>query len=137
MWREYITTYPADPNAFVMLVISGFVFGFVFYRAMKQNKLPRLRRLAAVEAIEDGIKRTVELGKRVARALAIRALTTALKYFTFSIEHKGQVGGAARLGRYILMIGFGILFTMSGLTRAGWLVTGLRYLLFDWPAMLP
>jgi len=88
MWREYITTYPADPNAFVMLVISGFVFGFVFYRAMKQNKLPRLRRLAAVEAIEDGIKRTVELGKRVARALAIRALTTALNISLSALNTK-------------------------------------------------
>jgi hypothetical protein len=40
----------------------------------------------------------------------VGGMVAALVYFFFSIEHKGAVGGVARVGVWVLMIGFGASF---------------------------
>jgi len=54
-----------------------------------------------------------------------------LAYFYFSAEHKGVFGGAAKLGIWILMIGFGATFGYTVMARISLLIGRLNYLI-DW-----
>jgi hypothetical protein len=42
---------------------------------------------------------------------------TVLSYFIFSIEHKGILGHSARIGRYFMMIMFGVMFSNITFSR--------------------
>lgn len=57
---------------------------------------------------------------------------TALTYFFFSKAHEGIVGGAAKAGTWILMIGFGATFSYTILTRVYLLIGRFSFLLRDW-----
>ncbi len=54
-----------------------------------------------------------------------------LTYFYFSMEHKGIVGGMARFGVWILMIGFGSTFGYTVMSRISLLIGRFRFLI-DW-----
>jgi len=58
-----------------------------------------------------------------------------LAYFYFSAEHKGVFGVAARLGIWILMIGFGATFGYTVMARISLLV-GRLYYLIEWVTAL-
>ncbi len=55
-----------------------------------------------------------------------------LTYFFFSFEHKGVVGGAAKVGIWILMITFGAAFGYTVMGRIALLAIRLEFLLDDW-----
>ncbi len=55
-----------------------------------------------------------------------------LTYFFFSFEHKGLVGGAAKVGIWILMITFGAAFGYTVMGRIALLAIRLEFLLDDW-----
>jgi len=55
-----------------------------------------------------------------------------LAYFFFSFEHKGVVGGAAKVGIWILMITFGAAFGYTVMGRIALLAIRLEFLLDDW-----
>lgn len=63
--------------------------------------------------------------------LAIGVLT-GLIYFFFSKEHKGIFGGAAKIGRYFLMIAFGASFGYTIMARLSLLIGRMAFLLHDW-----
>ncbi len=58
-----------------------------------------------------------------------------LAYFYFSAEHKGIFGGAAKLGIWILMIGFGATFGYTVMARISLLIGRLNYLI-EWVGAL-
>ena len=58
-----------------------------------------------------------------------------LAYFYFSAEHRGVFGGAAKLGIWILMIGFGATFGYTVMARISLLIGRLNYLI-DWAKAL-
>jgi hypothetical protein len=58
-----------------------------------------------------------------------------LAYFYFSAEHKGIFGGAAKLGIWILMIGFGATFGYTVMARISLLIGRLNYLI-EWTRAL-
>ena len=53
-------------------------------------------------------------------------------YFFFSIEHKGAVGTAARVGIWFLMITFGAGFGYTVMGRIALLSGRLEFLYDDW-----
>lgn len=53
-------------------------------------------------------------------------------YFFFSIEHKGAVNVAARLGIIFLMVYFGAAFGYTVMGRISLAIGRIRYLLIDW-----
>ena len=57
---------------------------------------------------------------------------TALVYFFFSLPHRGVVGGSAKIGIWILMIGFGASFGYTVMARLSLLIGRVLYLLRDW-----
>jgi hypothetical protein len=62
----------------------------------------------------------------------VAGTVAALTYFFFSKAHKGIVGGTARLGIWVLMIGFGATFSYTILSRIYLLVGRILFLLRDW-----
>lgn len=52
-----------------------------------------------------------------------------LAYFYFSAEHKGFMGGAAKVGIWILMIGFGATFGYTVMSRISLLIGRFNYLI--------
>ncbi len=55
-----------------------------------------------------------------------------LIYFFFSLEHKGVVGGASRLGIWYLMIGFGAAFGYTVMGRVSLLIGRMDFLINGW-----
>jgi len=55
-----------------------------------------------------------------------------LIYFFFSMEHKGVIGKAAKVGIYFLMIAFGASFGYTVMARISLLIGRLDFLLFTW-----
>lgn len=68
---------------------------------------------------------------QIGTCFLVSGLASALVYFFFSAEHKGTVGKIARVGVWVLMIGFGAAFgaTVAGRISLaigrGWYVLGL------------
>ncbi len=52
-----------------------------------------------------------------------------LAYFYFSAEHKGIMGGAAKIGIWVLMIGFGATFGYTVMSRISLLIGRFNYLI--------
>jgi hypothetical protein len=63
--------------------------------------------------------------------LAIGVVTTLI-YFFFSMEHRGVVGKAARLGIVFIMISFGATFGYTVMGRISLLIGRMSFLLKDW-----
>ncbi|MBD3170711.1 MAG: hypothetical protein GF307_14630 [candidate division Zixibacteria bacterium] len=57
---------------------------------------------------------------------------TGLVYFFFSKEHKGLFGGTAKVGIWILMIGFGSTFGFTVMARVSLLIGRIIFLMKDW-----
>lgn len=55
-----------------------------------------------------------------------------LTYFFFSVEHKGAVGGVARVGIWFLMITFGAAFGFTVMGRIALLAARFEFLFDDW-----
>ncbi len=54
---------------------------------------------------------------------------SVLMFFFFSVEHRGVVGGIARVGVYVLMITFGASFGYTVMARVSLLIGRMTYLL--------
>jgi hypothetical protein len=64
--------------------------------------------------------------------LVVLGVLCCLVYFFFSFEHKGFVGGTAKVGIWILMITFGASFGYTVMGRIALLAIRLEFLLDDW-----
>ncbi len=63
-------------------------------------------------------------------------VVTVLLYFFFSIEHKGPVGVASKIGIYFLMVSFGASFGYTVMGRMSLLIGRMIFLLRDWLGVL-
>jgi hypothetical protein len=68
----------------------------------------------------------------VANLLIVGGVLACLVYFFFSFEHKGWVGGAAKVGIWVLMITFGASFGYTVMGRIALLAIRIEFLLDDW-----
>lgn len=55
-----------------------------------------------------------------------------LVYFFFSVEHRGPVGAASRVGVFFLMVSFGAAFGYTVMARVSLLVGRFQFLLYYW-----
>jgi hypothetical protein len=69
--------------------------------------------------------------------IMIVGLFASLVYFFFSTEHKGGVGGLAKVGIWFLMVSFGASYGFTVMARYSLLIGRLDQLLIDWPAAAP
>ncbi|MEE9558849.1 MAG: hypothetical protein V3V94_05115, partial [Candidatus Brocadiales bacterium] len=63
-------------------------------------------------------------------------VVTVLLYFLFSVEHKGPVGVASKIGIYFLMVSFGASFGYTVMGRMSLLIGRMIFLLKDWLGVL-
>lgn len=79
---------------------------------------------------------TGSMSTNVNNAILIVGLVTSLVYFFFSSEHKGAVGGTARVGIWFLMISFGASYGFTVMARISLLIGRLMFLIQDLPRSL-
>ena len=68
--------------------------------------------------------------------LVLVGVVTVLLYFFFSIEHKGPIGVASKIGIYFLMVSFGASFGYTVMGRMSLLIGRMIFLLRDWLGVL-
>ena len=64
--------------------------------------------------------------------LIVGGLLSGVVYFFFSFEHKGIIGGTAKVGIWFLMITFGAAFGYTVMGRIALLAIRIEFLLDDW-----
>lgn len=62
----------------------------------------------------------------------IAGVVTTLMYFYFSKEHKGVLGGTAKVGMVFIMIAFGAHFGYTVMARLSLLIGQVRFVAFEW-----
>jgi len=65
-------------------------------------------------------------------AIIVIGVLCTLIYFYFSIEHKGAVGVASKIGILFLMVSFGAAFGYTVMARISLLIGRTYFLLHDW-----
>ncbi|HZE19609.1 MAG TPA: hypothetical protein VE402_05760 [Candidatus Angelobacter sp.] len=68
--------------------------------------------------------------------LLIGGLLATLIFFFFSKEHKGALGGTAKVGVYFLMVSFGASYGYTVMARISLLIGRVMFLLHDWLGVL-
>ncbi len=76
--------------------------------------------------------RSFDLGASLKNVTIVIGVLACLVYFFFSIEHKGVVGGVARLGIWFLMITFGAGFGYTVMGRIALISDRFEFLFDDW-----
>ena len=64
--------------------------------------------------------------------IVVVGVLTTLIYFYFSKEHKGVLGGTARVGIWFIMISFGAHFGYTVMARISLLIGRVQFLIDDW-----
>ena len=71
-------------------------------------------------------------GASINNILLVAGLLATLVFFFFSTEHKGTVGGIARVGVYFLMVSFGASYGYTVMARVSLLIGRVMFLLDNW-----
>jgi hypothetical protein len=64
--------------------------------------------------------------------ILVVGVITTLVFFFFSKEHKGVIGGTAKLGIWYLMVSFGAAYGFTVMSRISLLIGRFQFLLDDW-----
>jgi len=68
--------------------------------------------------------------------MLLAGTVAALTYFFFSKAHRGIVGATAKVGTWVLMIGFGATFSYTILSRIYILIGRVLFLMRDWLGLI-
>lgn len=114
------------PLAFIVGVFAGLqLIGFLhgdFLAQIRNTILP----LAVFDA------GAFDFWASVRNLLIVGGVLCGVTYFFFSFEHKGVIGGAAKVGIWFLMITFGAAFGYTVMGRIALLAIRIEFLLDDW-----
>lgn len=75
---------------------------------------------------------TFDLWASVSAIILVLGVLACLTYFFFSFEHKGALGGTARVGIWVLMVTFGAAFGYTVMGRIALLAIRIEFLFDDW-----
>jgi hypothetical protein len=92
----------------------------------------RVRQLPVVAAAQGGLTADLWFAAYLGNIVLILGTLAGLIYFYFSKEHKGVLGGTAKIGIYFLMITFGASFGYTVMSRMSLLIGRLYFILGDW-----
>jgi hypothetical protein len=74
----------------------------------------------------------IDWGQSLQNCIIVFGVLFGLVYFLFSVEHKGLLGRAARVGTWVLMISFGAAFGYTVMGRIALLAIRFEFLFDDW-----
>jgi hypothetical protein len=77
-----------------------------------------------------------DFGATIGNWILIVGLLATLIFFFFSKEHKGALGGTAKVGVYFLMVSFGASYGYTVMARISLLIGRVMFLLHDWLGVL-
>ena len=75
---------------------------------------------------------TADPAASINNIILVVGVITTLVFFFFSKEHKGAIGGTAKLGIWYLMISFGAAYGFTVMSRISLLIGRFQFLLDDW-----
>jgi hypothetical protein len=91
-----------------------------------------MNRISALSTMQGPIPFDTYFAAYLGNLVLVIGTLTGLIYFYFSKEHKGALGGAAKIGIYFLMITFGASFGYTVMSRMSLLIGRLYFLFGDW-----
>jgi hypothetical protein len=108
--------------AFVM----GTTAGIFLLSELHGKVLPQIQ--ATMRSLNPG----QGFGEFALALIIVAGVISTLVYFYFSKEHKGTLGGVARVGIWFIMISFGAHFGYTVMARISLLIGRVQFLIFDW-----
>ncbi|MEE9442155.1 MAG: hypothetical protein V3V99_05755 [candidate division Zixibacteria bacterium] len=108
--------------AFVM----GNTAGIFLISELHGKVLPQIQ--ATMRSIDPG----QGWGEFLLSLIIVVGVVTTLIYFYFSKEHKGVLGGVARVGIWFIMVSFGAHFGYTVMARISLLIGRVQFLIDDW-----
>lgn len=112
-----------------MALAIGISSGMAIPTTLERDILRQISGAVGVSVIPGaGVPWWIALGSIV----MVVGTICAIVYFFFSLPHRGIVGGGAKLGIWVLMIGFGASFGYTVMARLSLLIGRVLYLLRDW-----
>jgi len=107
--------------AIAFMIGTGAGFNFILY--LQSNVMKQMRgTLAPLNSLGN--------------VIMIVGVVTGLIYFFFSAEHKGLLGGAAKVGIWFIMVSFGASFGYTVMARVSLLIGRMHFLFSDWLGLL-
>jgi hypothetical protein len=123
----------AWPLAFIVGVTAGLkIVSHVESDLMAQGLATMESVVVVVPGADGATDWYASLWPTLANVLVVAGVLSALTYFLFSVEHKGVVGGTARVGVWYLMITFGAAFGFTVMGRIALLAARFEFLFDDW-----
>ena len=123
----------AWPLAFIVGVTAGLkIVSHVESDLMAQGLATMESVVAVVPGADGATDAAASVWSTLANLLVVVGVLSALTYFLFSVEHKGVVGGTARVGVWYLMITFGAAFGFTVMGRIALLAARFEFMFDDW-----
>ncbi|MBA3316385.1 MAG: hypothetical protein H0T47_24250 [Planctomycetaceae bacterium] len=124
------------PLAFFIGATAGIritaTFESDFIRQIQQTLLPLVAIVYDNTASGRSVDWVASLQQSVRNTIIVFGVLTSLTYFFFSVEHRGAVRVASRIGVFVLMITFGAAFGFTVMGRIVLLTQRLEFLFFEW-----
>jgi hypothetical protein len=105
----------------------GYGAGFVLVRDFKPNFITQV--IATFRVLWDPTK---SLSINANNWLLILGVCTSLIYFLFTVQHRGVVGHASRVGRMVMMVALGAAFGNTVMARVSLFLGRVQFLLTEW-----
>lgn len=127
-----------------LVILSGFVAGQQFqafagqYFGQIKDSFKPLRPTMMSLNNPNVAPNTLSISGAINNLIFVVALLAVLSYFLFAFEQKNKfVNSYSKLGRWIIMIGFGAIFGSTIMTRFALLVDRMSFLLLEWLKLGP
>jgi hypothetical protein len=127
-----------------LVILSGFVAGQQFqafagqyFRQINDSFKPLRPNVMAINNPNPSAE-TLSISGMINNLIFVVALLAVLSYFLFAFEQKNRaINSYAKLGRWVIMIGFGAIFGSTIMTRFALLVDRMSFLLLEWLRLGP
>ncbi|MDM7915943.1 MAG: hypothetical protein ACE15D_05985 [Candidatus Eisenbacteria bacterium] len=106
-----------------LAIYIGYYVGINMVQKLHGEVLPQMQSTIVPFAASAGMLGVLN------NVILLVGVLSVLVYFFFSVEHKGVVGGASRLGVWFLMLGFGAAFGYTVMGRVSLLIGRLNFLI--------
>jgi hypothetical protein len=130
MWTRFSKKY-SWISRYPLALFLGISSGIAIPVTMKNNVLSQLRGTVVGLGFDWSTPGFLGVPQGIWDFVLVVGVISSLIYFFFSKEHKGAWGGAAKLGIYTLMIGFGATFGYTVMARISLLINRIQFIR-DW-----